>query len=147
VQIRHTRKPGRPKKPKTTPKQELYARTFVETGDRKIAKEVSGYSTIHAAEQNKNVKYLIEEYKKKMEEKFIGRAEEMTEELYDLIKTTNSDTVKLNAIKDWLDRAGLAPVSKSEIENRKIISTENQISRDLLDRLNNLKNDKKKGGE
>ena len=90
--------------------------------------------------KNPIVQAEIEKYRKKVEDKFLVRAEEMSEQLYNLILTTESDSVKLNAIKDWLDRAGFKPVDKSQITSEKIISAESKVSTDLINRLNNLKN-------
>ncbi|KGF47548.1 hypothetical protein HMPREF0872_03895 [Veillonella montpellierensis DNF00314] len=146
-EVKHTRNRGRPKNPKTTAKQELYARTFVETGSRKIAKETAGYSTYRGPEQNNKIQFLIEKYKKKMETKFMDKAEEIADNLYSLAKNAKSEQVRLGASKDWLDRAGLAPVNKSEIETKKVISTESQISRELVDRLNGLKAKKNRTGK
>lgn len=141
----YIKRPGRKKKPKATEKQLLFAQAKVETGNRKKALAIAGYCEDAKPEQNKAVQYYIEEYKKKMEEKFIDRAEEMAENMYQLAMKSGSDNVRYLATKDWLDRAGLAPVSKSEIETTKIISAENRVSRDLIDRLNNLKESKKAG--
>ena len=65
-------------------------------------------------------------------------------ELLELVMNAKSETAKLGAIKDWLDRAGLAPVNKTETTTREI-GTGTQVAIDLIHRLNKL--DNKKGGE
>lgn len=133
------RKVGRPKKKKATERQRIFAREYIATGNAEQAARTSNYVNTQALMKNPIVQEEIEKYRKKVEDKFLVRAEEMSEQLYNLILTTGSDSVKLNAIKDWLDRAGFKPVDKSEITSEKIISAESKVSTDLINRLNNLK--------
>lgn len=134
------RKVGRPRKKKATERQKKFAREYIATGSIEQAGRNSNYINTQALMKNPVVQEEIEKYRKKVEDKFIVRAEEMSEQLYNLILTTDSDSVKLNAIKDWLDRAGFKPVDKSQITSEKIISAESKVSTDLINRLNNLKN-------
>lgn len=133
------RKVGRPRKKKATERQRKFAREYIATGNIEQAGRNSDYKNTQALMKNPVVQEEIEKYRKKVEDKFIVRAEEMSEQLYNLILTTESDSVKLNAIKDWLDRAGFKPVDKSQITSEKIISAESKVSTDLINRLNNLK--------
>ena len=82
-----------------------------------------------------------------MEGRFQSKADEMIEELYNLAKNSESEKIRLGAVKDWLDRAGLAPVSKSEVEQKKVISADSMVSRELINRLTNLQKGNKKGEE
>lgn len=134
------RKVGRPRKKKATERQRKFAREYIATGSVAQAAQATNYSGTQALMKNPIVQAEIEKYRKKVEDKFLVRAEEMSEQLYNLILTTDSDSVKLNAIKDWLDRAGFKPVDKSQITSEKIISAESKVSTDLINRLNNLKN-------
>lgn len=46
--------------------------------------------------------------------------------------------VRFQASKDILDRAGLAPIDKKEINEQKFISTDSKITYDLLNRFKAL---------
>lgn len=128
------KKPGRKKNPRPTLKQEAYAKAFVKTGSRIKAKEEAGYVQSSKPDESEAVKFLIDKYRHEMEKKFIKDAEQMYENMKTLALTSDSDNVRFNATKDILDRAGLAPVSKSEIESRKFISADSRITRDLVER-------------
>jgi len=70
-----------------------------------------------------------------MEKIFMEHADEMQANMYDLATTAKSENVKFQATKDLLDRAGLAPVNRSQVENYKYISPENRITQDLIGRF------------
>lgn len=135
------RKPGRRKKPKATEEILELAQVKAIVGDHKQAEEITG---IKQDRRNKSLKHYEKDYRKKMEKKFQERAEVLMEELYSLAMKGKAESVKLSAIKDWLDRSGLAPVSKSEIEERKVISAESKVSKDIINRLNKIENETKK---
>ena len=80
-----------------------------------------------------------------MDKKFRDKADKVANILLDIIE--NPDTpakTKVSAIKDWLDRAGLKPVDKQEVEEKRSIDTSSRLSRDLINKLNMLP-EKEKG--
>jgi len=129
------KRPGRKKKPKITPKQEKFVQVYVDTGDKKKALAMAGYVPEARPDICKSVQFHIEEYKAKMEKIFMEHADEMQANMYDLATTAKSENVKFQATKDLLDRAGLAPVNRSQVENYKYISPENRITQDLIGRF------------
>lgn len=139
---RGTRKKGRPKLPKITAQQMNYVRAKVETGSHQKALEIAGYAPNSRMHVNKNVKVHLERLQKEVSRKFIDRAEKMADNMYDLALGARSEQVRFQATKDYLDRAGFQPTQKTEVEN-KFIPVESQVSRDLIDRLNNIKDGSK----
>lgn len=141
-------KPGRKKKqPPLTPQEKQYVQARVLTGSIKKAEEVAGYKEGEAPENLKRIRNYAKEYREEMEGRFQSKADEMIEELYNLAKNSESEKIRLGAVKDWLDRAGLAPVSKSEVEQKRVISADSMVSRELINRLTNLQKGNKKGEE
>ncbi len=140
------RKPGRKKNPPPLSEKEMkYAQVKALTGSTRKAAEVAGYEDGERTPDNKKgVKFYMEQYKEEMDNLFRENAADVIYQLYYLMRTAKSEQVRLGAMKDWLDRAGLAPVSKSEVEQRKVISTESRVSRELIERLNKMS---KKNGE
>lgn len=140
-------KPGRKKKPPISKQELIFAQTKVLTGSTAEAKKAAGYdlSKGTAPENNKAVQYYMEEYKKQMDAKFMRRADDVAEELFQLIKNAKSESAKLGAIKDWLDRAGLAPVNKQEIDDKRYLDANSRVNTELINRL--MKLDKKEGEE
>lgn len=71
----------------------------------------------------KNIKVMAyieserEARKKAIQNKLAKYAEDAVILLYDLAKTSDSDSVRLQAIKDIMDRAGHKPVDKVENKN------------------------------
>lgn len=128
------KKPGRKKLRTPTIKQEKFAKTFIETGNQALAKKEAGYTQASKPEDTATVKLLLEKYRHEMEKKFIKDAEKMYNNMKHLALESSSDTVRFNATKDILDRAGLAPISKQEIESHRYVSTDSRITHDLLER-------------
>lgn len=135
------RKPGRKKKPPISKQELIFAQTKVLTGSTTEAKKAAGYDLEKgtAPENNKAVQYYMEEYKKQMDQKFMERANDVAEELYQLVKGAKSETAKLGAIKDWLDRAGLAPINKQEIDDKRYLDANSRVNTELINRLMSLK--------
>lgn len=143
------KKPGRKKNPRPLTEQEQkYVEVKIMTGDKKAACIASGFDENSYPERRVAVQKALKDYKDEADSMFRVRATEMIDKLYELADSAKSETVKLGAIKDWLDRAGLAPVSKSEVEQRKIISTESRVSRELIERMNKMNElETEKGGD
>lgn len=57
------------------------------------------------------------------------------DKLFDLVDNCGQDHVKLNAIKDVLDRAGLVTVQKSETVNRQVFDVTDRARAILAERL------------
>lgn len=98
-------------------------------------------------EESRAVQKALEDYRRKMDKKFMDKADKVTNMLLELIESPDTPaSAKVTAIKDWLDRAGLKPVDKQEIEEKRSIDTTSKLSRDLINKLNMLP-EKEKGEE
>nr|DAN59208.1 MAG TPA: TERMINASE SMALL SUBUNIT [Caudoviricetes sp.] len=138
------RKPGRPKARPLTHKQEVYVQAKILTGSRKEALKVAGYTdNANQVESSKAVQKALEDYRRKMDQKFMDKADQVANILLDIIENPDTPSkTKVTAIKDWLDRAGLKPVDKQEVDDKRVIDTSSRLSRDLIDKLNMLPKEK-----
>ena len=134
------RKPGRPKARPLTHKQEVYVQAKILTGSKKEALKVAGYTdNANQVESSKAVQKALEDYRRKMDQKFMDKADQVANILLDIIENPDTPSkTKVTAIKDWLDRAGLKPVDKQEVDDKRVIDTSSRLSRDLIDKLNML---------
>lgn len=142
-----TKRPGPKKKRELNHQQRVYVQTKILTGSKSEALKKAGYS-VHGntVEKSELVQKALEEYKQKMDKKFMDKAEEVTDMLLSIIHDPKTPAnAKVTAIKDWLDRAGLKPVDKQEVEEKKAIDVNSRLSRDLINKLNSL--DKEQGEE
>lgn len=132
----HRSKPGRKKKKirKLSEKQRVFIDKLVETGDQKEAKALAGYKPTANPLASPNVTKEYEEKVQILKEKFVNHADEMCENMVNLARTSKSDSVKFQATKDILDRAGLAPVSKSETETKNYIDVGSRFARGAIER-------------
>ena len=80
----------------------------------------------------------IEKQQERVENLLAKKVEKMLTLLSDLAESADSETVKLNAIKDWLDRAGYKPIERKEINN----STNIRVMDELAQRTQQLKQEK-----
>lgn len=138
-QQNYLKKPGRKKKPRPNAQQQKFVETLLETNDTDHAKEVAGYSPETDPMKSEKVQVLYHDMLDVMRKEFQSRAYDMMIGMAELAQNARSEHVKYLATKDMLDRAGLAPINKSEIETRKVISSDQRITRELIDRVNKLK--------
>lgn len=138
------RKPGRPKARPLTHKQEVYVQAKILTGSKKEALKVAGYTdNANQVESSKAVQKALEDYRRKMDQKFMDKADQVANILLDIIENPDTPSkTKVTAIKDWLDRAGLKPVDKQEVDDKRVIDASSRLSRDLIDKLNMLPKEK-----
>lgn len=87
---------------------------------------------------SRNVKDLVKFKQEQMRERFLEDSVEIYENLKGLALNARSEMVRFQASKDILDRAGLAPIDKKEINEQKFISTDSKITYDLLNRFKAL---------
>ena len=104
------------------------------TGSKKKALEVAGYSPSSQPEKLQVVKDALAERQKEMMKRFMDNAEEMKENMLDLARNADSESVRFQATKDMLDRAGLNPINKNQTESAKYVSIESRVSRGALER-------------
>ena len=128
------KKPGRTRKRHPTEKQIKFVDTLLETGNKKKALEVSGYSPSTQPEKLQVVQDALTERQKEMMKRFLDNAEEMKENMLELARNADSESVRFQATKDMLDRAGLNPVNKNQTESAKYVSIESRVSRGALER-------------
>ena len=92
---------------------------------KQIAKEINiTEKTICKWKKNKEFK---EEIQRQMKENFGSLAIEAQQELKKLLKSKN-ENVKIQAIKDVLDRAGYKPVDKTEVSGVGIVQLVDDIN-------------------
>ena len=92
---------------------------------KQIAKEIQiSENTICEWKKDKEFK---EEIQRQMKENFGSLAIEAQQELRKLLKSSN-ENVKLQAIKDVLDRAGYKPIDKTEISGGYTVELVDDVS-------------------
>lgn len=140
-------KPGRRKARPLTHQQHEYVQAKILTGSKRQALKIAGYTEKgNTVEESRAVQKALEDYKRRMDKKFQDKADKVTDLLMNVIE--NPDTpasARVTAIKDWLDRAGLKPVEKQEVDDKRAIDTSSRLSRDLIDKLNMLPKEKGEG--
>lgn len=118
-----------------TDKQEAFVEHFCLTGNAAKAAEVAGYSKATAKQKGHQLKNQfsreIEERTKKMIADFVPGA---LFQLKNLSEGAESESVKLGAVKDILDRAGYKPTEKIEQQ----ISHGEKSTDELMKELNAL---------
>ena len=98
-----------------TEKQEAFIEAFCLTGNAAKAAEMAGYSSKAAKQKGYALKkQFTHEISEKTRDMMRDAVPGVLAKLHELIGESSSDAVKLGAIKDFLDRAGLKPVEKVE---------------------------------
>jgi hypothetical protein len=98
-----------------TEKQEAFIEAFCLTGNAAKAAEMAGYSSKAAKQKGYALKkQFTYEISEKTRDMMRDAVPGVLAKLHELIEESSSDAVKLGAIKDFLDRAGLKPVEKVE---------------------------------
>jgi len=98
-----------------TDKQEAFIEAFCLTGNAAKAAEMAGYSDKASKQKGYALKkQFSEEIAEKTREMMRDAVPGVLAKLHELIEVSSSDAVKLGAIKDFLDRAGLKPVERVE---------------------------------
>ena len=70
-----------------------------------------------------------------MMKSFLNEAQEMKENMLELARNAESESVRFQATKDMLDRAGLNPINKNPTQTAKYVSIESRFSRDAVSRF------------
>jgi len=120
-----------------TEKQDKFIETYVLTGNATKAAIAAGYSEKTAKSKGYQLKnQLYPEIQKEVQKAIADKIPASLMWLTDLAENAESESVRLGAIKDILDRAGLKPVDKVETTNIDQMSKE-EIIRELeaLERL------------
>ena len=98
-----------------TEKQEAFIEAYCLTGNAAKSAEMAGYSEKASKQKGYSLKkQFSEEISEKTREMMADAIPGVLAKLHELIDQSSSDAVKLGAIKDFLDRAGLKPVEKVE---------------------------------
>ena len=98
-----------------TEKQEAFIEAYCLTGNAAKSAEMAGYSEKASKQKGYSLKkQFSEEISEKTREMMADAIPAVLAKLHELIDQSSSDAVKLGAIKDFLDRAGLKPVEKVE---------------------------------
>ena len=94
-----------------TDKQAKFIDFYCESGDAMQSAINAGYKNSHTLRNQawKLKKELAIEINKRMLEKFVDKAPVAFNSLVSLMKDSESDTVKLQAAKDIMDRGGFKP--------------------------------------
>ena len=114
-----------------TDKQEIFIEQYCLSGNASKAAEMAGYS--HAKQRGHELKNKfakeIEDRQKKMLQDCVPGA---LAQLQNLVNSAESESVRLGAVKDVLDRAGLKPAEKikQEISHVETASTD-ELQREL----------------
>ena len=98
-----------------TEKQAAFIEAYCLTGNATKAAEMAGYSEKASKQKGYSLKkQFSDEIAEKTREMMLDGIPGVLSKLNDLINDATSEAVKLGAIKDFLDRAGLKPVDKVE---------------------------------
>ena len=98
-----------------TEKQEAFIEAYCLTGNAAKSAEMAGYSEKASKQKGYSLKkQFSEEISEKTREMMADAIPAVLAKLHELIDQSSSDAVKLGAIKDFLDRAGLKPVDRVE---------------------------------
>ena len=98
-----------------TEKQDAFIESFCLTGNAAKAAEMAGYSEKASKQKGYALKkQFAEEIAEKTREMKAAAVPGVLAKLHELIEVSSSDAVKLGAIKDFLDRAGLKPIERVE---------------------------------
>ena len=98
-----------------TEKQDAFIESFCLTGNAAKAAEMAGYSDKASKQKGYALKkQFAEEIAEKTRDMMRDAVPGVLAKLHELMEESSSDAVKLGAIKDFLDRAGLKPVERVE---------------------------------
>ena len=98
-----------------TEKQEAFIEAYCLTGNAAKSAEMAGYSEKASKQKGYSLKkQFSEEISEKTREMMADAIPAVLAKLHELMDQSSSDAVKLGAIKDFLDRAGLKPVDRVE---------------------------------
>jgi len=107
-----------------TSKQENFIQNYIQFGDAKRSAILAGYPEKSAKAKGSQLKKQFQqEIKARTELKMMDGAQMALDTLLKLAETSTSDTVKLAAAKDILDRSGYQSVTKIEQTNIESTST------------------------
>ena len=115
--------------------QERFVEMFLLTGNAAKAAEIAGYGSPkqRGYELKNKFKNLIEERQKRMLQDSIPLA---INQLITMVQSAESEAVRLNAVKDLLDRGGFKPVDKIE---QTVTSVEEKSTDELLKKYEDVK--------
>tara|TARA_Y100000004_G_scaffold146549_1_gene167462 strand:- start:507 stop:983 length:477 start_codon:yes stop_codon:yes gene_type:complete len=101
-----------------TDKQQKFIEFYCESGDAVQSAVNAGYKNSHTIVNQawKLKKELSREISKRMQEKFVDKAPVAFGTLIELMNSSDSDTVRLQASKDIMDRGGFKPKDTMVIE-------------------------------
>ena len=98
-----------------TEKQDKFIETYVATGNATQAAVAAGYSEKTARAKGYQLKnQLHSKIQEEVQKSIADKIPSSLKWLSDLAENAESESVRLGAIKDILDRAGLKPVDKVE---------------------------------
>jgi phage terminase small subunit len=117
-----------------TTQQEKFVEMFLLTGNAARAAEVAGYGSPkqRGYELKNKFKELIEDRQKRMLQDSVPIA---INQLINLVQEAESEAVRLNAVKDLLDRGGFKPVDKVE---QQVTTVEQKTTEELREEYEQL---------
>lgn len=133
---------------KHTKRRGYKRRRVIKDTDVQLADQVASGVPVKTAKENLGLtpnslmpagaKEVMEFKQNQMREMMMEDAVAVYNNMKDLAFNARSEMVRMQASKDILDRAGLAPVQKTENTEQKFITTDSKITYDLLQRFNQL---------
>lgn len=117
-----------------TQQQERFVEMFLLTGNAARAAEIAGYGSPkqRGYELKNKFKELIEDRQKRMLQDSVPLA---INQLINLVQEAESEAVRLNAVKDLLDRGGFKPVDKVE---QQVTTIEQKTTEELREEYEQL---------
>ena len=118
-----------------TQQQERFVEMFLLTGNAARAAEIAGYGSPkqRGYELKNKFKELIEDRQKRMLQDSVPIA---INQLINLVQEAESEAVRLNAVKDLLDRGGFKPVDKVE---QQVTTVEQKTTEELREEYEMIK--------
>ena len=117
-----------------TQQQERFVEMFLLTGNAARAAEIAGYGSPkqRGKELKNKYKEQIEDRQKRMLQDSVPLA---INQLINLVQEAESEAVRLNAVKDLLDRGGFKPVDKVE---QQVTTVEQKTTEELREEYEQL---------
>ena len=114
-----------------TDRQDKFVQFYAETGNATKAALHAGYSGKTAKQQGHQLKEQLRPLiAEKTKQVLADKVPNMLNLLTTIAETSTSDTARISAIKDLLDRAGLKPIERIEQTNIESMSDE-EIQRQI----------------
>ena len=115
-----------------TAQRQVFIKEYCALGDHVEAARRAGYSEKTVANQACKLKReLASEIREELNHNFVGYAPKALQTLKELAESSTSESVRLQASRDLLDRAGLKPLDRHEMIGKQ--KSVDELNKELVD--------------